>query len=413
MNEKKELKGLLHNFISLVVVQGTNYLVPLLTFPYLVRVLGTSGYGAIAYSLAFIQYLVIFTGWGFNLSAPREVVRNKDDKRQLDILFSSVLILKLLLLIVSFVILYVSILFIPSLTELKELVYFTFGVVAGQAIMPTWFFQGLEKMKWITLVNAISKISYAVALFLFVKDEKDIIYVPIFNSFGYIVAGVVGLILCVKKFRVNFVYPGYKELKYFFVTSFQFFVSRVSVSIYTSSNLFVIGTFGTLEMAGIYSVAEKLYQAMQGIYHPLVNALYPFIIRIKDKKIYLKVFITSIVVNLIFVVCVYYCAEFLFSLLFHDYSIESVKLFKLLTMLSVITVPSILLGYPFLAALGHPKFTNFTVVVASLVHLIILLLLVIIGQVEPLYIVVALFITESIVLGMRIYGSIKYQLWKS
>ena len=69
MNEKKELKGLFHNFISLVVVLGTNYLVLLLTFPYLVRVLGTSGYGAMAYSLAFVQYLVIFTGWGVRFIA--------------------------------------------------------------------------------------------------------------------------------------------------------------------------------------------------------------------------------------------------------------------------------------------------------------------------------------------------------
>ncbi len=409
--ERKELKSLLMNFLSLVVVQGTNYIVPLLTFPYLVRVLGTTGYGAIAYTLAFNQYLVIFSGWGFNLSAPKEVVKYRNDPKQLDIVFSSVILLKLILMCISFFILVISIELVPKLCEYKELVYFTFGVVIGQAIIPTWFFQGIEKMKWITVVNAIAKLFYALALILIVKEEKDITLVPILNSAGYLIAGIVGLFLCIKNFKVKLLYPGMNNLIYHFKSSFQFFVSRVSVSIYTASNVFVIGTFGSVEMAGIYSVAEKLYQALQGIYHPLVNALYPFIIRKKDVRIFSKIFIGSIVANILFVVSFYLLADNIFLLLFKNYSIESVKLFKLLTLVCIVIVPSILLGYPFLAAFGHPKFANLSVAIASLVHLCSLTILVLTNNIVLEYIVVALFLTEIIVLIIRIYGSVKYKLW--
>ena len=135
----QEIKRILKNTVYLSFLQLWNYLLPLITLPYLVKVLGPEKYGLVAFAQAFIQYFVILTDYGFNFSATREISMNRDDWERVSKIFISVMVIKMVLIMISFVMLN-SFLLINKFARHRDLFYFSFGIVVGQAIFPIWFF---------------------------------------------------------------------------------------------------------------------------------------------------------------------------------------------------------------------------------------------------------------------------------
>jgi PST family polysaccharide transporter len=407
-----EYKKLLKNFISLVIVQGGNYILPLITFPYLVMHLGIENYGKVTYALAFSQYFVILTSFGFNLSTPKEIAENIINTNRIKRIFTDVLIGKTFLLVLSAILILMLSYTVPIISENILIIQYSFIAVIAQAIMPIWLFQGLENMKWITVINIFSKILYTISIFIFIKAESDFILVPLISGISQLIAAIIGLFIVFFFLKISFLKPTISDMMKQLRFSAPFFLSRVSVSLYTTSNTFFLGTFGTMEMAGNFAIAEKLYMALQGVYHPAVNALYPFISRLKKNDIFINILKRASILNFFFLLLIYLLSEHIFNILFKNYNLISLEIFKYILFICVFIFPSILLGYPFLAAMGHSKFTNSTVIIASILHVLLLLLLSFLGSgLDEFKIVVALFFTEATVLILRIYGIRKYNLW--
>ena len=405
-----EKKRLLENFISLGALQIVSYVMPLISLPYLSRVLGVEKFGLVFFAFAFMQYFIMLTDYGFGLSATREIAVNRHNKNNLSNIFSAVTFIKFILLIVSFVLLCAMVFFIPKLQENWLVFMLSFLMVVGNAIYPVWFFQGMERMKYITFLNILSKTIFLVLIFIFVKQESDYIIVPFLNSMGFLVAGIIGMYFAIKTLGAKLYLPKWNSIKKQFKYSSEFFLSRVSVSAYTNTNTFCLGLIGSTVMVGYYVAAEKIYNAILGLQGPLTDALYPFIAKNKDIKIYKKIFCLTTIANICLCTFCFLFAKNIITIFYGEEMANAYKILIILVFAILVTLPSRLLGYPLLGALGYTNKANGSVIIGSILHIAGLITLFITSLMNVYTIAVMVVITESIVFIIRTFYVWKYKI---
>jgi len=286
-----ERKVVLGNVLSLSTLQGINYVLPLLVMPYLIRVIGPEKFGLVAFAQAFTQYFLILTDYGFSYSATREISLQHKNKKKMDLIFSSVTTIKLILLIASFIILALILNFIPRFKNDWQVFILSFGVVIANTIFPVWYYQGIEKMRYISILNIIAGAIYTVGVFLLVKRPQDYLYVPLIQSLVLLVAGILAFYLVFAKFRVKFSFQSSSDITRELRAGWQIFISVVAINAYTNTRVFAVGLLTNNALTGYYSIAEKIANVVQTF--PLMSfsqAIYPRLSKIfhKNKKRALK-----------------------------------------------------------------------------------------------------------------------------
>tara|TARA_B110000238_G_scaffold127878_1_gene138078 strand:+ start:440 stop:1708 length:1269 start_codon:yes stop_codon:yes gene_type:complete len=400
---KEDFKIISNNFFSLTSLKVLTYILPLITFPYLIRVLGIEKFGLIMFAQATMYYFEIVVDFGFNLSATREVALNAKKPNKLNEIISAVFSIKFMLLLFSFLVLIAVINLFDRFLQDSMLYYYSFLKIIALAFFPVWFFQGIEKMKYITLIDILSKSIFTVLIFVFVQSESDYILVPLISGVGYIVGTIFSLIYLFKRFKKSFIICSFSVIKKYFNDSLMFFLSRVSVSLYTTSNAFVLGLVTSNIMVGYYAVAEKLYMVIRQMYQPIVQVIYPYISKTRNVKFFKKLYPIIILLNFIGIYVLWQFAAEIIQLVTTETFFESVKVFRILLIVACIVVPSVLIGYPFLAALGYKNEANYSTIIGSLFHVISLTVLFFCNSIDIYNIVYLLIITELIVLLYRLY----------
>ncbi|MBT5400756.1 flippase [bacterium] len=276
-SNKAHIKRLTSNFFSLSILQWVNYILPLITFPYLVRVLGVELFGILALATALISYFNVIVDYGFNLTAVNEIATHSNNKKKVEQIYSIVITVKLLLTLVSFIILSLIISIFEIFSNNWEIYLLTFGVVIGQAIFPVWFFQGIEKMKYIAYINIFAKVIFTALILLFVEHEGDYHLVPTFISLGFIISGVLSIVLVRNKFGVRFSLQEFSNIKRALLENWHIFISNIFVSLYTTTNILLLGIMTNNTITGYYAIAEKIIHAFGNILTPLSQAIYPLL----------------------------------------------------------------------------------------------------------------------------------------
>jgi PST family polysaccharide transporter len=272
------------NFFSLSIVQASNYIVPVIILPYLFRVLGDSKYGLVEFARALGIYFLTFTDYGFSLSATREVAVHREDRAKVSEIFSAVMLLRFLLLALSFVALSVMVAAIPRL-RVEWLVYMlAFGHVIGQCLFPVWLFQGMERMRHIAMLNIIARVLFIVSIFVFVAGPADYLYVPLLQSLASIVTGVASLVLAFHDFPIRFYIPSVEVLKRELKNGWHIFLSRMATTLYTTANVVILGLFADTAAVGYYAAGDKIARAVQGLQIPLSQAIFPHIAKLASQS---------------------------------------------------------------------------------------------------------------------------------
>src|SRR5690554_2441831 len=203
VKKNKDGNALASNFGYLMLLQIAGYVFPLITIPYLARVIGVEGFGKIAFASAVVVWFKTIVDWGFNYTATRDVARDRNNPEVISDIFSNVFWAKIFLMIISFTLLLVSVYTVPFLKENKAIILLTFILVPGHIMFPEWFFQAVEKMKFITIFSLVIKMFFTLMVFLFIKEKQDYLLQPIILGTGYIVSGCVAMYLIVFKWQVK------------------------------------------------------------------------------------------------------------------------------------------------------------------------------------------------------------------
>ena len=242
ITKNKDARILASNFVWLSVLKVIGYIFPLITLPYLSRVIGVDGFGEIAFAVSIMVFIETFVDFGFNYTATRDVARCRDNIQEVSNIFSNVLWSKSLLMILGFGILSILVYTVPMFRSKQLLLFLTFLYIPGHILFPDWFFQAMEKMKYITILNVLSKTLFTALIFVVVKDKEDYIWQPLLTAVGYWVSGLIAMGFILKKFKVTIVKPNIQTIWASIKGSANMFVSLICPNLYTNFSTVLLRT---------------------------------------------------------------------------------------------------------------------------------------------------------------------------
>lgn len=373
----RDKRQLIANFFSLSVLQGANFILPLVALPYLVRILGTESFGIVMFAQAFMMYFIILTDYGFNLSATRAISIHRGNTEKIAEIFTTVMSIKFLLLLVSLLLLSFIIFSFEKIRIYWYIYYLSFGMVIGQVLFPVWFFQGVEKMKYITILNIVAKLIFTIFIFIFIHSKDDFFYVPLLNSLGFIVAGILSLWIVFYNFNIQLKMPKFNDAKTIFLESTNLFVSNLSVTLYTASNTVILGIFTSNDIVGIYASIEKLVLAIKNLYTPLYQALFPWLSKKEKKDIFLIIHkITPFIagMGIIISVILFVYAKDILILIYNNEEITHYSIvLQIMSLISIFSSLNMLYNMLFLTSIKAYKERMIIMVSAGIFNIIIVL----------------------------------------
>lgn len=371
LENNKTAKTLFANFTYLSILEIIGLLLPLISYPYVIRTVGADNYGVVVFCQAIIAYVVIIINFGYNVSATRKISENRTNVFKIREIYSSIVYQKLLI----FAICLVSGLFVLIFLKYDYSVILLgfIGLCIQEVFFPTWLFQGLERMKFITIITFVAKCSCLILIFLFVHDKKDYACIPVLYSIGGFFTSVLSVIILKKKFDIYFVKVSKYRMKEDFLESLPFFTSRLSAIVMERGNVLVIGTFFSYDMVAIYDLCAKIVSILKTPFSLVAQVIYPNVAKSKNMLLVKK----SIKIVLLFgaFVClfVYLFAPNIILLLSDTSMLGAVSILKIMVLYVPIVGISYLFGASVLVVKGYSREYNLSVVYSVLLYILMLL----------------------------------------
>jgi PST family polysaccharide transporter len=305
---------LLPNFFALSIVQGTNFLLPIVVMPYVISKIGTESFGVVSVSQVVMIYLSTISDYGFNLTATKDISLSKDNVVRTSKIFFLVLISKLLITLCCFLLLLMLVFAIPIFREHSSLYLLGFMYVIGQSLLVSWFFQGMEKMHYITLTTMLSRMIFVALVFLFIKEENDNILFLFFLGIGNLIAGLFSVYFAIRFFKLKFILPVWSEIINEIKQGWHLTISNVSINTYLYSNVFILRIFTNDLVVGYYSIAEKIFFAIRQVLGIFSQVVYPLMCQmVLKKEEQIHVFLKKVYVPFLFLIIVLSTVTFFFS----------------------------------------------------------------------------------------------------
>jgi PST family polysaccharide transporter len=373
--QASDKKVVLKNFFSLSILQGLNLILPLFTYPYLARVIGVDNLGLILFASAVITYFQVLTDYSFNMTATKEIAVNTGNNEKINEIFNSVFSTKIFLLLLSLAILCILLFVIPHFENHRLIYLLTFGNIIGLSLFPVWFFQGVQQMKYITYINFFSKLTFTSAIFVFVKGPEDMLLVPLFTALGFITAGLLSLWYLLRDFKVIIKKQPFEKIKEQIRIGRYIFLSEFKITLFTNTNVVILGFIAGNAAVGYFSLAEKLVRAIGNFCTPFTLALFPYMAKEMDinrKTAYnsaLKIAGIGTLLFLAVLIPVFIFADEIIILIYGKEMANSIQIFRILLFIPIASFLDNMFGKQILLNIGKDKFYYRVILVATLCNI--------------------------------------------
>ncbi len=353
IRKNKDYRVLTENFFYLSIIQATSSFLPLITLPYLAKVIGVDGFGRIAFAFSIILLFDTIVDWGFSYSATRDVAKNRNDKEKVSEIFSNVLWSKVLLMVISFCTLLLITLFFSKIKNNQLLIFVTFLLIPGKIIFPIWFFQAMERMKYITILNLFSKVIFTVAIFVFINKKSDFILQALFTSLGFILSGIISMYIILKKWRIELKKPNFIVILKTIKNSSIIFLENFIPNLYNNFSIMLVGFWFGATSNGILDAGTKFVDKAQQLINMISKVFFPFLARRIDKHdLYVKI---VLFVSIVFSVLLFLFAPLIINFFYTSEFKNSVNILRLLSVTVFFMSIRNAYGTEYMILEGHEK----------------------------------------------------------
>lgn len=400
-------KVIIKNISSLFSIRIAGYIIPLITLPYLVRVLDPKGYGVFAFSLAIVQYFIILVNYGFDLSATQKVAKFKDEKEQLSSIYWNVIAARVTLASIGLVILFVLTTLFESISDISRVLLAAYVSVWGAALFPQWLFQGKEQLGTISIIRVVLQALSIPLFFIFVKSANDVWIAALINSIPQLAIVIFSILLIYRRKWVLWCRPTVKGIFNELGDGWHLFISTAAISLYTTSTIVVLGFLAGPVSVAIYTSANKLLQAAQGIYTPLSASFYPRInslmVEHKSEAMDMIKYLMKLqfLLTLVIGIFIFIFSPFVVDVLFGEGYERSALVLRIMSVLPIIVGLSNIFGIQVLLTYGYKKEFTKILIFSGLISLFTLFPLC--WFLDSVGAAISVVITESIVTSIMFY----------
>lgn len=366
--------SLKRNILSLTAVQIGNYIVPLITLPWLTRVLGLEGFGRLGFATAVIAYFILLTEWGFALGATREVAVAKEDLLKRSQIFWDVLTSRFFLSIFGLLALGALITLVPKLSNDALLLWIVSLSVLASMISPVFYFQGIERMSGMAFVNLMVKFLSVPLIVILVQEPADIYLAALIQSLTLLVAATINLVLLLNASEVVWIRPSLMRMAVALKKTSSLFISNAAISLYTNSSTVILGFVASESAVGAFVAAYSLIRAALGLMGPVSQALFPRISylltheRNRAEQVLNRVFLLQSGAGLIVSFSVVILGPVVVPLFLGDAYVQSLPALMGLAALPFLIAASNVLGVQIMVPLGHNSAFGTVLVAAGIIN---------------------------------------------
>ncbi len=364
--------------IALYVIQACGYIVPLIALPYLSRTLGPDRFGQVSFAVAFMQFFITVTDFGFDLTAARKISIHRGDREVLTRLYWIVTISKSCLALLCGLVVLAAVEFVPALHDDKSVILIGFLSLAGTVLNPVWLYQGLEKMPLMAVISFLTRVVSLIALFFLVKTSDDYLFTAVCFFAPLLVCG---LILTAIAHATGMVSSwqriSRKEVWLQSVEAFHVFSGSAFAFIYTYANAVILKFLVGNEAVGYYVMADKIVSPIKQFIGPVIQTMFPRICKLYDENktkqaedIVRKVVMTVLLVNACAILTVFIGGEKLIVVAFGAKFLPALPVLKALIFLPAVVGIAMVLMQLRLVAQGELRSLKRIYGIAAAFHII-------------------------------------------
>lgn len=260
------------NFIYSSILTVSNYLFPLIVYPYISRTLGLSNIGVVNFVDNLVNYFVLISMMGITTVGVREIAAAHKNRKKLSKTFMSLLMLTAISTIIAIIILGIVMYTVPTLFPYRSLLYVGIVKLIFNLFLVEWFFMGLEEFKYITTRSILVKCAYVLSVFLIVKEAADYkIYYILTVSF-VVINAVINLF-----YSRHFIYYSLRDIhmRPFFKPYMIMGVYSLMTNAYIMLNPVWLGFVTNTDEVGYFTTATRLHTIISAVLLSFANILFP------------------------------------------------------------------------------------------------------------------------------------------